>query len=173
MTDPLTTNTLLDEAAEFVAEKQTGYSLVRQLADAIERLIAERDDAEQAAATNLHMEQQAKLQLATVIAENVKLTKYVQNYCTVMVAAAEEIAEHWDAHCDKEGYGPSNLMYRLENGIPGEYGYTAGAFANLKAERDRLREAVTQWCDWVDGKRTDLNYQKVRDAFDAALGDRT
>lgn len=60
---------------------------------------------------------------------------------TVMIAAAEEIAAHWDAHCDAEGYGPANLMHRLEQGIPSEYGYTAGAFAKLKAENDALRAA--------------------------------
>lgn len=58
---------------------------------------------------------------------------------TVMVAAAEEIAAHWNAHCDAEGYGPQNLLRRLEEGIPSEYGYTAGAFAALTAERDALR----------------------------------
>ena len=55
---------------------------------------------------------------------------------TVMIAAAEEISEHWNAHCDAEGYGPQNLLRRLEEGIPSEYGYTAGAFAALRAERD-------------------------------------
>lgn len=65
---------------------------------------------------------------------------------TVMVAAAEEIAAHWDAHCDAEGYGPQNLMRRLEEGIPSEYGYTAGAFAELRAERDALR-AATALCE--------------------------
>lgn len=37
---------------------------------------------------------------------------------TVMVAAAEEIQAYWDAHCDADGYGPVNLMRRLEEGIP-------------------------------------------------------
>ena len=58
---------------------------------------------------------------------------------TVMIAAAEEIASQWQAHCDAEGYGPQNLLRRLEEGIPSEYGYTAGAFAALTAERDALR----------------------------------
>lgn len=52
---------------------------------------------------------------------------------TVMVAAAEEISSHWDAHCDSEGYGPVNLMRRLEQGIPSQYGYTAGEFERLRA----------------------------------------
>ena len=60
----------------------------------------------------------------------------IANLKTVMIAAAEEIAAHWDAHCDAEGYGPQNLMRRLEEGIPSEYGYTAGAFAELKAKAE-------------------------------------
>lgn len=63
---------------------------------------------------------------------------------TVMIAAAEEIAEHWDAHCDSEGYGPANLMHRLERGIATEYGYTAGAFARLHAINAQLLEALAR-----------------------------
>jgi hypothetical protein len=61
---------------------------------------------------------------------------------TVMVAAAEEISAHWDAHCDSEGYGPANLMRRLEDGIASEYGYTAGAFARLRAVNAELLHAL-------------------------------
>jgi hypothetical protein len=32
-------------------------------------------------------------------------------------AAADEISRAWTAHCDGEGYGPSNLMRRLEGGF--------------------------------------------------------
>ncbi len=58
---------------------------------------------------------------------------------TVMIAAAEEIKEHWAAHCDKEGYGPSSLMRRLEEGIPSGYGYTAGRFEEMKKEIEGLK----------------------------------
>lgn len=61
---------------------------------------------------------------------------------TVMIAAAEEIAAHWEAHCDAEGYGPQNLLRRLEEGIPSEYGYMAGAFAALTAEWNAQRAAL-------------------------------
>lgn len=61
---------------------------------------------------------------------------------TVMIAAAEEIKLHWDAHCDEEGYGPTSLLYRLERGIPSQYGYTAGRFAELMKENEKLREQV-------------------------------
>lgn len=61
---------------------------------------------------------------------------------TVMVAAAEEIAAHWDAHCDEEGYGPANLMHRLEKGIASEYAYKAGDFARLQEANKELLEAL-------------------------------
>ena len=70
------------------------------------------------------------------------LSAQIATLKTVMIAAAEEIASHWQAHCDAEGYGPQNLLRRLEEGIPSEYGYTAGAFAALTAERDALRKAL-------------------------------
>jgi hypothetical protein len=33
-------------------------------------------------------------------------------------AAASEINDHWESHCDDEGYGCSNLMSRLEGRLP-------------------------------------------------------
>lgn len=69
------------------------------------------------------------------------------NLRTVMIAAAEEINEHWEAHCDAEGYGPVNLQRRLEAGMPAEYGYTAGAFARLHAQRDELLAALQKYVD--------------------------
>ncbi len=67
-----------------------------------------------------------------------------QAYAPILMAAAEEIHKNWDAHCDAEGYGPSNLMRRLEGAIPAEYGYTAGAWEELKRENAALR-AAQQW----------------------------
>ena len=82
------------------------------------------------------------------------------NLRTVMVAAAEEIHEHWSAHCDADGYGPTNLMTRLERGIAAQYRYSAGDFArlyaclaDLDAKRNEAlaraeaaaREAVAAW----------------------------
>lgn len=55
---------------------------------------------------------------------------------SVMIAAAEELSAHWEAHCDEEGYGPTNLLNRLEKGLPSTYGYTAGAFRALKSKLD-------------------------------------
>ena len=64
----------------------------------------------------------------------------VANLKSVMIAAAEEIHAHWDAHCDAEGYGPQNLMHRLEAGIPSEYAYKAGDFERMRSEIAKLRE---------------------------------
>jgi hypothetical protein len=75
--------------------------------------------------------------IASLQAENAKLR-------TVMIAAAEEIQAHWDAHCDAEGYGPQNLMRRLEEGIPAEYSYTAGAFEELKARAEAAEQQVQE-----------------------------
>ncbi len=84
--------------------------------------------------------------IAALVAERDKLK-------TVMVAAAEEIDAHWEAHCDAEGYGPQNLMRRLEEGIASEYGYTAGAFAKLRAERDAAVAALRKIKAHVVGDR--------------------
>ena len=61
---------------------------------------------------------------------------------TTMFAAAVEIHEHWEAHCDAEGYGPANLMHRLERGIASQYGYDAKTLQRIEAERDQLRAEV-------------------------------
>ena len=61
-----------------------------------------------------------------------QLEQQAEHLKTVMIAAAEEISKHWDAHCDEEGYGPVNLLRRLESGIPAQYGYSAGDFRRLQ-----------------------------------------
>lgn len=81
-------------------------------------------------------------ELAELREENQKLK-------TVMIAAAEEIKAHWEAHCDKEGYGPEALLRRLEAGIPAEYGYTSGRFAELREENERLREGLRELLEGV------------------------
>ena len=82
---------------------------------------------------------------------------------TVMVAAAEEIAAHWDAHCDEEGYGPANLMHRLEKGIASEYAYKAGDFARLQEANKELLEALKLAVDALE--RSDY-IQMDGDSFD-------
>ena len=81
----------------------------------------------------------ARAAVAAAVVENQKLR-------TVLIAAAEEIHAHWAAHCDADGYGPQNLMRRLEEGIPSEYGYTAGAFAQLGDEKRSAVLAEREAC---------------------------
>lgn len=71
-----------------------------------------------------------------------ELIAEIKNLKTVMMAAAVEITDHWDAHCDDEGYGPVNLVRRLENGYPAQYGYDAQSFVRMERERDELRAEV-------------------------------
>lgn len=75
-------------------------------------------------------------------AEITRLRAEAEQLRSVMIAAAEEIQAHWPAHCDAEGYGPANLMRRLEEGIPSQYAYTAGDFERLRAEAEALRKAL-------------------------------
>ena len=61
---------------------------------------------------------------------------------TTMMAAAVEIQEHWAAHCDEEGYGPANLMHRLERGIASQYGYSAETLVRLESQRDQQAQRI-------------------------------
>ena len=65
------------------------------------------------------------------------------NLHTTMFAAAVEIQAHWEEHCDAEGYGPANLMHRLERGIASRYGYDAKTLQRVETERDQLRAEVS------------------------------
>jgi len=88
------------------------------------------------------VKEQGRVFVNTLV-EKIKLEKEVENLKSVMVAAAEEIMEHWDAHCDKEGYGPSNLMHRLEKGLGADYsGYKPGAFKRLQDQVEELRRKL-------------------------------
>lgn len=78
----------------------------------------------------------------------------IQNLKSVMIAAAEEIAAHWDAHCNEEGYGPVNLMRRLEKGIPSEYGYKAGDFARLLKRVQDLEQMNKSYGQVMDNEDT-------------------
>lgn len=61
---------------------------------------------------------------------------------TTMMAAAVEIQDHWAAHCDEEGYGPANLMHRLERGIASQYGYSAETLVRLESQRDQQAQRI-------------------------------
>ena len=55
-------------------------------------------------------------------------------------AAAVEIEGQWNAHCDGEGYGPSNLMYRLKGQMPPDL-YSAFV----------THEERSKWMKWLTG----------------------
>ena len=74
-----------------------------------------------------------------------ELIAEIKNLKTVMMAAAVEISEHWDAHCDEEGYGPANLVRRLENGYPEQYGYDAQTVVRLDKERNALKAKLSKY----------------------------
>ena len=86
---------------------------------------------------------------ATATARIAELKADNENLRSVMIAAAEEIQEHWDAHCDSDGYGPANLMYRLEKGIPSEYAYKVGDFTRLRTEVEASKRHAAGCLDLV------------------------
>ena len=94
--------------------------------------------------SDAELEQYLSAGIAQLEAECERLRGEISDLHTTMMAAAVEIQEHWAAHCDEDGYGPNNLMYRLENGIAAQYGYTAQALVQLKAERDALAAELAQ-----------------------------
>lgn len=97
-------------------------------------------------------------------AELQRLHKENERLRTVMVAAAEEISAHWEAHCDADGYGPANLMRRLERGIASEYGYTAGAFGRLSKLNQKLLEALEGLVAYVDERAGDNECRPLENA---------
>jgi cell division protein FtsB len=89
----------------------------------------------------VHAYQLAAL-LRTQAASIAELEAEIANLHTTMMAAAVEIQAQWFAHCDSEGYGPANLMHRLERGIASKYGYDAKTLQRVESERDQLRAEV-------------------------------
>ena len=94
-------------------------------------------------------------------AEITRLRAEAAELRSVMIAAAEEIQAHWPAHCDAEGYGPANIMRRLEDGIPSQYAYTAGDFERLRAEAEALRNALAELVA-CEQEREDISRRKQR-----------
>jgi hypothetical protein len=65
---------------------------------------------------------------------------------TTMLAAKQEIDEHWQAHCDADGFGPANLMRRLEAKAVCYPGHCETQRI-LSAEVDRLKASCEYYCD--------------------------
>ena len=62
-------------------------------------------------------------QVAALQLEIGRLSKENLRLRTIMMAAHQEIIEHWDAHCDPEGFGPQNLIRHLKEGTGYYPGY--------------------------------------------------
>lgn len=112
--------------------KQHNNSEAMRLAD-----YARGDEYQRAADDAVDLLRKQSARIAELEAER-------DNLHTTMLAAAVEIQAHWEAHCDAEGYGPANLMHRLERGIASRYGYDAATLQRVETERDQLREEVEQ-----------------------------
>lgn len=87
-----------------------------------------------------------------------QLQEEIARLQTTMIAAAEEIQEHWKAHCDEDGYGPANLMHRLEKGVSSGYpGYNAGQFTKMEEENRILKSSMkTLLLAWQRGDSYDF-----------------
>lgn len=93
-----------------------------------------------------------------------KQRKDNENLKSTMIAAAEEIMRCWPDHCDDDGYGPANLMHRLEKGIAANYpGYKFGAFTNMQAKISHLEELLKAADEVIT-----YNYRMDRDGFKAS-----
>lgn len=87
-----------------------------------------------------------------------RMAGYLHATQSMLIAAAEEIGEHWSAHCDAEGYGPANLMRRIEDGLQTLYpGYTMGEFKRLNDRVAELEKEVRRIAEIRDGYEKDMN----------------
>lgn len=80
---------------------------------------------------------------------------------TVMMAAAVEIDEHWAAHCDEEGYGPANLMHRLEQGIATKYGYDAKTIRHMEEHAQQLENCNAELRTEIERLHLDAEASQV------------
>ncbi len=103
-------------------------------------------------------------QLLSIFQEYKGLKEERDKLKTVMMAAAVEIAEHWKDHCDKDGYGPVNLLRRLQKGLTdGGYAYTADDWIRLRAQNAKLVENNNELIDfaiWMTGCEYDFCQHK-------------
>lgn len=96
--------------------------------------------------------------------ENARLRAELEGCHLTMMAAAEEIGAHWDAHCDADGYGPVNLERRLKECFAARYeGYSIGEWERLKqrveqAEADsaRLQDEIALLNGTLDSRNREI-----------------
>jgi hypothetical protein len=95
----------------------------------------------------------------------------IANLHTVMMAAAVEISEHWEAHCDSEGYGPANLVRRLENGFPEQYGYDAQTIVRMQKQLDEQAAEIERLTKRTEGNTNGrCNYLRFNLHGDMVMG---
>jgi uncharacterized coiled-coil protein SlyX len=148
----------MEEAKDYAGSAETV-----PLYTATQLAAAQVQGADEAMKNQLNIREYALVQqkrIAELEAENA-------NLCTVMMAAAVEIQEHWDAHCDAEGYGPANLVRRLENGYPEQYGYDA---QTMVRQDKRIAELEAQL---AEAKRSCEWWKEQFDATAELLGERS
>jgi len=111
------------------------------------RFARERDALQKELEAEQLFSKQAMASVIEIAAQRDALKADIEKLRTVMFAAAVEITSHWDAHCDAEGFGPVNLVRRLENGFPSRYGYDAQTLVRVEKEVAALKAelaALTQ-----------------------------
>lgn len=99
---------------------------------------------------------------------------------TTLVAGAELIKENWDKLCDEEGYGPQNLLLRMDGTLntSGYPGYSSGEFEKLRkrcedmeAENQQLKlkvvEDAVRFSMYMTGKSTIGDQDYFRRSFEA------
>lgn len=107
--------------------------------------MTERDSLEWHVATVAHQaaSKSSVKRIQELESLNASLQAENANLRTVMMAGAVEITEHWDAHCDEDGCGPANLVSRLENGFPEQYGYDAKTVVRMEKQIEDLRSRIS------------------------------
>jgi predicted NBD/HSP70 family sugar kinase len=116
---------------------------------------------------------EAAATLRGLLAEREDLTEEVERRRTQVAhlqstaeAAAIEIEEHWDAHCDEEGAGPVNLVRRLKEKAVCYPGACETArvlqqgYDDVKAERDAARAKLREAAERVDRILAGLDAEK-------------
>ena len=72
---------------------------------------------------------------------------------SIMAAAADEIEEHWEAHCDNDGFGPVNLVRRLRTG-KGDYRCRTQSISKCGHEAN-IKESCAGGCAMNDDRVID------------------
>lgn len=82
-----------------------------------------------------------------------------QRLRTTLVAGAELIKENWSKLCDEDGYGPQNLLLRMDGTLntSGYPGYSSGEFEKLRKRCEDLEAACRKVIDPNDDFDTGID----------------